>query len=301
MKGYVRYTWFVFLMVFLVITAGGVVRMTHSGMGCPDWPTCFGRWIPPINESQLPEDYQKYLSKQDIDTTFNPFRTWVEYINRLLGALLGLTIIGHFIWTLKLFWRTRKDLVGMSFLLLVFVIFEGWLGKTVVDANLDVSRITLHMLGAIVLYVIPLIIITRFMDAVKINKLTLSLIWAALLTSLGQILIGTRVRESIDVIAKSYDYIKRDQWMSEVADIFYVHRSFSWVIFILGIILLFKVRKIPQLVTVGWLQLMVLFVIIALGVIMNYLNIPAFAQPLHLILANLYFALLSYILFKVKI
>src|ERR1700749_1530440 len=79
-----------FILTFLVIIAGGVVRTTHSGMGCPDWPTCFGSWIPPTNASQLPPDFEKYLRKQDIDHTFNALHTWIEYFNRLLGTLLGI-------------------------------------------------------------------------------------------------------------------------------------------------------------------------------------------------------------------
>src|SRR5882757_887420 len=81
------------ILCFLVIIAGGVVRTTQSGMGCPDWPKCFGKWIPPTNASELPPDFEKYLRKQDIDHTFNALHTWIEYFNRLLGALLGLFAI----------------------------------------------------------------------------------------------------------------------------------------------------------------------------------------------------------------
>src|SRR5580658_6233328 len=95
-----------FILTFLVIIAGGIVRTTQSGMGCPDWPTCFGRWIPPTNASQLPPDFEKYLHKQDIDHTFNVFHTWTEYINRLVGASLCLFAFIQFV----LLFIKRKEL-----------------------------------------------------------------------------------------------------------------------------------------------------------------------------------------------
>ena len=150
-KAYLRYTWFVLIMVFLVILAGGVVRMTQSGMGCPDWPKCFGRWIPPVNASQLPPDFEKYLRQQDIDHSFNVYHTWIEYINRLLGALLGVFIFIHFIWSFIRFRKINKPVVILSFLLLLTVGFQGWLGKKVVDDNLAVVKVTIHMLVALVI------------------------------------------------------------------------------------------------------------------------------------------------------
>ena len=113
------------VMIYLVIIAGAVVRMTGSGMGCPDWPKCFGYYIPPTEISELefkPNHFYKegvviivdeslkvapidFTSEDTIDLNnwedytkhdyaiFNPLHTWVEYINRLIGALSGLSLI----------------------------------------------------------------------------------------------------------------------------------------------------------------------------------------------------------------
>ena len=117
--------------VFLVILAGGIVRMTQSGMGCPDWPTCFGMWIPPTDASQLPADFEKYLSQQDIDHSFNVYHTWIEYINRLLGAVLGVFIFIYAIWTSIKFSNRKKrmkTLLLSNFFLFVSLITFATLG-----------------------------------------------------------------------------------------------------------------------------------------------------------------------------
>jgi len=339
-KSYIKYSWFLMGMVFLVILAGGVVRMTQSGMGCPDWPTCFGMWIPPMEASQLPADFEKYLSQQDIDHTFNAYHTWIEYINRLLGALLGVFIFGYSVWTsikfsssrsrmktlllsdlvltvcliifailglsmlLKIFglvfillalyslyfavrYTTRRSIVVVSILLLIAVAVQGWLGKMVVDENLSVVKITIHMIGALVIAALPLINInTLSANRLEVSSLIKHGSSAMIIVLLIQIILGTQVREEIDVISKALSYENRELWIERLGNIFFIHRSFSWIV-LLGVIgLYFKGRAIPSYMPYIRNILLVLFVIILLGIIMTYMNMPSIAQPLHLLFAS---------------
>jgi heme a synthase len=287
-KKYIRYTWFVLIMVFLVIAAGGIVRMTQSGMGCPDWPKCFGKWIPPTSAEQLPPDFEKYLKTQDIDHSFNVYHTWIEYINRLLGALLGVFIFIHFIWSFLKFRRSDSRVVLYSFLLLIAVGFQGWLGKKVVDHNLEVVKVTIHMLVALVIAAIPLLIIYKLKVNEKVTDRVLKIFSVVmLLLLLVQIVLGTQVREQIDEISKSLLYKQREVWIERTDNMFIIHRSFSWVIAAGCLFLFLKARKHLSLRTNAMIVLSVVALTILLGTIMAWYNIPAIAQPLHLFLASI--------------
>lgn len=261
--------------------------MTQSGMGCPDWPKCFGMWIPPTDASQLPADFEKYLSKQDIDHTFNAYHTWIEYINRLLGALLGVFIIGYLVWTIRKFWKTHKSMVLVAVLLLIAVAIQGYLGKLVVDENLAVVKITIHMIGALVIAALPLININKLsQNKLKVSPLIKHGTLAMIVILLIQIVLGTQVREEIDIISKALAYEQRELWIERLGNIFVVHRSFSWLVLLGAIGLYFKGRDYSNYLPYIRNIVLVLLSIILLGIVMTYLDMPALAQPLHLLLAS---------------
>jgi cytochrome c oxidase assembly protein subunit 15 len=275
-------------MVFLVILAGGVVRMTQSGMGCPDWPTCFGRWIPPTNADQLPPDFEKYLRQQDIDHTFNAWHTWIEYINRLLGALLGIFIFIHTIWSFIKFRNSNRQVIYISFFMLLAVGFQGWLGKKVVDANLAAVKVTAHMMVALLIAALPLVIISKLKPLkAEAGKLIKSLAVITLILVLVQIILGTAVREKTDEIAKALDYEQRNLWIGKLGREFFIHRSFSWIVAAACIFLFWRSRTVPSLQKQGVAILFFVIFSFAAGLVMFFMNMPAVAQPLHLLFASL--------------
>ena len=288
MKSYINYTKFLLVWVFLVIIAGGVVRMTQSGMGCPDWPKCFGNWVPPTNASQLPADYEKYLKQQDIDHTFNAYHTWIEYINRLLGAVLGFWIIIHVIWSYRKFFKTNRSIFWWSFFLLLLTGFQGWLGKKVVDANLAVVKITTHMVVALFIAAIPVYILHKLQGKLKVeNKLLKFLSITALLLLVIQIAFGTDVREQIDEISKQLNYTQRELWISRLDVWFKIHRSFSWVVAACLALIAFLSYQKKQLQQHAFINVGLVAVLILLGITMMYANIPAIVQPLHLLATSI--------------
>ena len=293
MKQYLLYTRIVLIFVFLVILAGAVVRTTQSGMGCPDWPTCFGLWVPPTSASQLPPDFVKYLNKQDIDHSFNAFHTWVEYINRLCGALLGLVILVHTVWSFSKFYFRKRIIAWLSFLLLIGVGFEAWLGKTVVDTNLEVFKITAHLLTALLLAIIPVIIHNILTHHTIIHdKMLKRLGTISLVLLLIQIVIGTDVREQVDGVSAALHYQQRETWIQQLNDVLNVHMVFSFVVAVCLLYTIFRSLRFSHLQPIAMIIFILVVLLMSAGFTLVYFNIPAFVQPVHVMLASILFVVL---------
>ncbi len=296
MKAYLNYTRIVLLFVFLVILAGGIVRTTQSGMGCPDWPHCFGMWVPPLSAKGLPPDYKKYLDKQDIDAVYNPAHAYVEYINRLISGVLGILIVVHVVWSFKKFFRTKQTVCWLSCLFLLGTIFEAWLGKIVVDTNLAVVKITLHMLAALFLAIIPVLIIRKLKDNKIVHDKILSrLAIIALIIVLIQIIIGTDVREQVDEVSKSLSYQHRETWLDQLNFVFAIHKTVAVTTSVLIIFIFWRSLSYAVLQQQALFLLLIVLSLMGAGISLTSFNIPAFIQPIHLLLSSMLFvALLAF-------
>ena len=296
MKAYLNYTRIVLLFVFLVILAGGIVRTTQSGMGCPDWPHCFGMWVPPTSAEGLPPDYKKYLDKQDIDAVYSPTHAYVEYINRLVTGLLGILIVIHVVWSFKKFFSTKQYIFWLSCLFLLGTIFEAWLGKLVVDTNLAVVKITLHMLAALFLAIIPVLILHKLNDNVLVHDaILLRLSTITLIIVLVQIIIGTEVREQVDEVSKALAYQQRDTWLDQLNFFFDIHKTLAVTTSVLVIFVFWRSLSHAILQKKAAFLLLIIFLLMIAGISLASFNIPAFIQPIHLLLSSILFvALFAY-------
>jgi protoheme IX farnesyltransferase len=108
-----------------LVVVGVIVRATESGMGCPDWPLCYGQIIPPLND----------------------YKAWLEWIHRTIAAGIGLIVLGVVAAALRSL-RGRRSLQGASLALLALVLFQAWLGRqTVLESNSGRS-VTAHLATA---------------------------------------------------------------------------------------------------------------------------------------------------------
>jgi heme a synthase len=292
-----QYTVVVFILVFLVILAGGIVRTTQSGMGCPDWPKCFGSWIPPTRASQLPPDFEKYLRQQDIDHHFNAFHTWVEYINRLLGALLGLMAVLQTAWAYR-YKKQNPKVFYAALAVLAIVVLTGLFGAMVVKLHLAHLSISVHLLLAIVLAQIQLLVLLRCYrwPVINIGKRNQYVIIAFLMAVFIQSIMGTWVRIYVDDISKQLNYSQRSTWLQSMPSVLIAHRSFSWLVVLFVGYLLKKFYRTAIKSRILFLCSLVVGNILV-GIILLYAHLPAMAQPIHLLLAAAIVTQCFYLLF----
>jgi len=328
---FVRLSWITLISIYLVIIAGSFVRITGSGMGCPDWPKCFGQWVPPTEMGQLPENYKEIYSekrynkvqrfqkmlnsvgltseanKMDqnmhqimVEETFNARKTWTEYINRLFGFVAGNLILLTFL--LILFKYRQRKLVITATINLVVLVFQAWFGSIVVATNLLPWTITIHLFLALFIVFLQLYIIRLVSPSqqknINLSKTFYWIIMAVFAITFLQMFLGTQVREEIDLLRKSG--VKRANWGSMLSIAFEVHRSFSWLVLIVMTWMMYRTYNLRELRIYHWAYIILALELIS-GVFLNHLSMPALVQTLHLLLACVMFGILGMLVLRSKI
>ncbi|MBJ6110150.1 COX15/CtaA family protein [Hymenobacter sp. BT523] len=326
--------------VYLLILVGGVVRSTGSGMGCPDWPKCFGSWIPPTQANQLPPNYKEIYTAQRvaknqklartlqrlgfsqvagsifahptqyIETDFNAVKTWIEYVNRLLGALIGVFVFLTVLFALP-YWKRDRTIFWLALASFLLTGVQGYLGSLVVSTNLLPVMVTIHMALALVIVALLLYAVDRARSgregegagyewrqaasapgASAVPGVGLQVwLWAALLLTFWQIILGTQVREQVDVVSAAAGYAGRENWIAKLGSVFTLHRTVSAAVLLLNVYVGFELWQFGQvrlrrlvLATLGMIGLE-----IVAGFVLASFALPAAVQPVHLTLATVLF------------
>ncbi len=299
-------------------------------MGCPDWPKCFGQWIPPSSESELPENYKDLYSekratkierfaqflrnmgleetseqlKSDpnlrVEQDFNSKKTWIEYVNRLFGFFAGNAMLVSFIW---LIWKYRKrKLIFLAGINLILMSAQAWFGSIVVASNLVPWTITIHMLLALIIIALQIYFIREISPSqIKMlpqSKLDFYLIWICFGVTFFQMFLGTQVREAIDLLTTAG--ISRESWTEELGLIFYIHRSFSWLVLVFLFVIAWKNENRNKYLSIRYVFCFLILELVS-GVLLAHFDTPGLVQTSHLIFAAIIFGILTMLVFRSKI
>jgi cytochrome c oxidase assembly protein subunit 15 len=329
-KAFVRWNWIAVVFIYLIFVAGSLVRITGSGMGCPDWPKCFGQWVPPTDESALPENYKDVFSEKRAkkiekfsgfleklgftaeatalrtdktlleEEDFNAQKTWIEYVNRLAGFIAGNMLLLAFFW--MLFRYRKRKLVLIAGLNLVLMAIQAWFGSIVVATNLVPWTITVHMFLGLLIVGIQLYIIRMISPSQQRNlpqsRFMIILLWLVFLITAYQMFLGTQVREEIDALVKQG--YSREQWLATVGWPFYVHRSFSWVVLVLLGWMTWQYEKTTKYQPIRWIIGLLAAELLS-GILLAHVDIPAFVQTTQIIFASVMFGILTLMVFRSRL
>lgn len=295
MKSFRRLTFFAVIATYLLIFIGGLVRVSGAGLGCPDWPRCFGRWIPPLSPHDLPADIDP--------SQFNFTLAWIEYFNRLCGVTVGFLILAVAIVALVRY-RREPGILWPSLAAALLTAYQGWQGGRVVASELQSLLVSAHLL--ISFLIVSLLIYVGWRSYVLANNLagtpTAALprfrLWVFLLWlgGLAQILLGTLVRSGIEQISGQYPLLSDLEWLSRVGAPYDLHMISGSLLAIAAIIvgpaiLRLVARPAPLLRQTVWALLLLMIAQILIGFILVALGLTPVLQLFHLWIAGLFIGL----------
>jgi len=307
--------------LLLLLLAGAVVRVTGSGMGCPDWPTCWGCLIPPTSVEQVDfeslkiERFKKKAERagrnpdeitiETLRHEFNPKHTWIEFINRCLTLPLGFISLG--LLGLALFGSKKRlpSLRVAAGAVFVLILVNAWMGARIVYSGLQPGTITAHMAMAMLLLCVLAYMISysgdrNFMKSQP--QLSPWFTWIGVLLfvlTVAEGILGSQVRELTDELGKAYPEGDREAW-SEIlkhSTVYLVHRSFSWVIFALGLAVGWLGWKQQSFKTLEIITVVIVIAQMLMGVMLSHWGVFGVIQVLHvfasalLLLTNIFWLL----------
>jgi heme a synthase len=297
--------------VLLLMFVGAIVRVTGAGMGCPDWPTCWGCLIPPtsldaVDFDHLPiEKFQRkaermgrdpaMITVETLKSEFNPRHVWTEFINRLCSLPVGFFSLATCIagWWQR---RQRPLVFFMAAASLLVVLVNAWMGARVVYSGLKPGVLTTHL--ALAMSLTGMLVYCAWRGTEKPWRVSLDesrrrqlrgIVFGLLVVTVGTGILGAQVRELTDEMAKFHHHAPRETWIRELEQswMYLIHRSLSWVVMALAAAAWWMSRRYRR-GGAGWVEWTAFGIVLGqmvLGVIMSQIHIYSWVQVLHVGLA----------------
>lgn len=278
--------------IYILIYMGGLVRVSGAGLGCPDWPRCFGRLFPPLTVSQLP---------QDIDPMrFNFVLAWTEYINRLAGVCVGFLVLITVYLAIK-HARHVPAILAATIAGAGLVIYQGWQGGQLVKHALEPALVSIHMGLALIIVSLFLYVSQKayYADNPEVETNSkypphidkwIAGLWIA---SILQIILGTQVREAREVLISQFPLAGEEFMFRQNEGIINLHWIFGFIMmlgtWLAGMRLLRSSRQPSLLVKhCSWWMIALIFTQLIVGAIIITAGMPELLQLFHLWIASFY-------------
>ncbi|MBU1320506.1 MAG: COX15/CtaA family protein [candidate division Zixibacteria bacterium] len=291
MKGFLRLSFITTAATYLLIFIGSLVRVSGAGLGCPDWPKCFGKWIPPVSAMELPHDIDPSL--------FNFTLAWIEYFNRLCGVAVGFLILATAIMAV-IHYRKVPKIVYPSIIAALLVAFQGWQGGEVVASDLQPIIVSVHMglafiIVSLMIYVTQQAFYVENPDASKgasypaKSHIWIGIVW---LVTITQIIVGTQVRSAIEVIEENFPLLNAAEILQRVEGITLMHTAVGLLtmalVWLVGSRILRGSKNPSPIISKTIRGMMILSIVqIMIGLSLMLVGVPALMQVFHLWAASL--------------
>jgi cytochrome c oxidase assembly protein subunit 15 len=287
-----------FFLAFIVVMLGAWVRLTDAGLGCPDWPGCYGDLIVPSDPLQI-DGFDQSLN----DRPFDEGKAWREMAHRYLASILGLLCLTIFI----LAWK-RGEKILLPTLLISTIVFQGILGMLTVTWLLKPLIVIAHLLGGLTTLSLLFLIVRHNSQKTTYSKKLSKLLVLGLGAVIVQIALGGWTSSNYAAVACPDFPTCQAQWWPDnmnfkdgfdlwhgigidyeggILDneartaIHFTHRLSAIFVTVILLIIGFLLRKIPTTLVLGSGLLAVLSVQISIGIALISFGFPITLAVLH--------------------
>lgn len=299
MSGLRSITGVALVLTYALIVLGAWVRATNSGLSCPDWPTCYGHWIP-------------FADEIPADAGYTYFQVMLEWVHRLIaGVFLGplILVIGFCCWRLRE-QQPRLPLYGVG-LVILLLIQASLGGVTVLDQNSPWS-VALHLSTALILFSMLWLIFERSgivarsaaeksdHDADRVSKSLILMSFSVWLLAIGTMASAAMTAKSGASLACSTWPLCNGAIIPDLGDpLIRLHSAHRWLALVttFGVILLFLTwRRAPSMRGLVHGAFMLILCQIMLGATVIFLEVPVWTAVAHQALGVLTFAYVTRIM-----